>query len=337
MSQYDKRRLIEKSVNQRNYGEEYLDSRLETVWLKKGYSKNSVKEYVSHLLKELDYQKESFEAQLREIFEENKKLVNDKGRLSKQLDDSLIALSNTKFEDEKIVDLQNVIKNLHQDIAELKNDTSIAFVEKLKRQINEANEYSSLLNKQLIEEKTKNKPVPPEYPEELIEKVKFYKNENETLKEELANLLAKENSTSSYYDNIIANNAELEEKVKLLTSQLEDYNKTVSENQALNTEVLSLKEQVKNLILKTEKHDQIKKTDEQSEIELKLASTLETLNELKDKVELLQSSNDILTRHLEEQRTKNREILSLSDNKNISVEKTKSKSTYTEEELFEGI
>lgn len=97
---------------------------------------------------------------------------------------------------------------------------------------------------------------------------------------------------------------------------------SVSANFEKRIEDLNGEIQKVNNELNDEKNQRTVLLNERAELQLRLSSCLEYLNELYDKVDYLQSSNKILSKQLEEQRSKNR-LLSGLDIPPISLDAIK--------------
>lgn len=365
--------ILEENINKDNQAlneirnrsiEEYLDSKLENAWMTKGYSKSSVKEYVNHLLKEIDYQKDSFKVQIKEILDEKERLINEKNLVSKQLEDSVQSLKELENENSKIEGLYATINNLNSELDSLRNIDNSVEIEELNNQLNEYREYIDKLEKNNSESA-----VNDEVYNELLDKIEVLNNENLRLNSELERLSNVEIKTSDVFvDNSDENFIKEYESLK---SQIAEYERFKIDNQMLSAEILALSRLIKDFTqrdkdnnnkivqlnkdiddlkeehkldiqsvsanfekriedlngeiqkvnneLNDEKNQRTVLLNERSELQLRLSSCLEYLNELYDKVDYLQSSNKILSKQLEEQRSKNR-LLSGLDIPPISLD-----------------
>lgn len=365
--------ILEENINKDNQAlneirnrsiEEYLDSKLENAWMTKGYSKSSVKEYVNHLLKEIDYQKDSFKVQIKEILDEKERLINEKNLVSKQLEDSVQSLKELENENSKIEGLYATINNLNSELDSLRNIDNSVEIEELNNQLNEYREYIDKLEKNNSESA-----VNDEVYNELLDKIEVLNNENLRLNSELERLSNVEIKTSDVFvDN---NDENFIEEYESLKSQIAEYERFKIDNQMLSAEILALSRLIKDFTqrdkdnnnkivqlnkdiddlkeehkldiqsvsanfekriedlngeiqkvnneLNDEKNQRTVLLNERAELQLRLSSCLEYLNELYDKVDYLQSSNKILSKQLEEQRSKNR-LLSGLDIPPISLD-----------------
>lgn len=463
---YDKKDTFSK-IRTRSV-EDFLENKLTTVWFKKGYSKSSVKEYVNHLLKEIDYQKENFKTRVKEVIDEKERLQNEKNILSQQLNETVESLQ--KYEkDTSVLDLQTLVDDLNEELEKvnaekisvennneeltkqleqlndmlndleskngdselantvnaLKSDIEMVNSEKaalldekmmlsekleeannkislleseeakakeleeviakleeeiriikksgssddiieLKYKLDESNKVIERLNRELDDEREKIKREINNNSAELLQKINHYKEENERLTEELNTTNIKLTSlqeSSSYGNELVGKNIELQKNVDWLKSQLIEYDEIKNHNQMLVAEVLSLSRMTKELsavekesklkIINLENHlndeknkyyedlkkmttefeaerdyynklitsgkneleEEIKQKNavvrERRELQHRLSSCLEYLNELYDKVDYLKSSNNILQNQLKEQRNRNRKISGL--------------------------
>lgn len=365
--------ILEENINKDNQAlneirnrsiEEYLDSKLENAWMTKGYSKSSVKEYVNHLLKEIDYQKDSFKVQIKEILDEKERLINEKNLVSKQLEDSVQSLKELENENSKIEGLYATISNLNSELDSLRNIDNSVEIEELNNQLNEYREYIDKLEKNNSESA-----VNDEVYNELLDKIEVLNNENLRLNSELERLSNVEIKTSDVFvDN---NDENFIKEYESLKSQIAEYERFKIDNQMLSAEILALSRLIKDFTqrdkdnnnkivqlnkdiddlkeehkldiqsvsanfekriedlngeiqkvnneLNDEKNQRTVLLNERAELQLRLSSCLEYLNELYDKVDYLQSSNKILSKQLEEQRSKNR-LLSGLDIPPISLD-----------------
>lgn len=368
--------ILEENINKDNQAlneirnrsiEEYLDSKLENAWMTKGYSKSSVKEYVNHLLKEIDYQKDSFKVQIKEILDEKERLINEKNLVSKQLEDSVQSLKELENENSKIEGLYATINNLNSELDSLRNIDNSVEIEELNNQLNEYREYIDKLEKNNSESV-----VNDEVYNELLDKIEVLNNENLRLNSELERLSNVEIKTSDVFvDN---NDENFIKEYESLKSQIAEYERFKIDNQMLSAEILALSRLIKDFTqrdkdnnnkivqlnkdiddlkeehkldiqsvsanfekriedlngeiqkvnneLNDEKNQRTVLLNERAELQLRLSSCLEYLNELYDKVDYLQSSNKILSKQLEEQRSKNR-LLSGLDIPPISLDAIK--------------
>ena len=368
--------ILEENINKDNQAlneirnrsiEEYLDSKLENAWMTKGYSKSSVKEYVNHLLKEIDYQKDSFKVQIKEILDEKERLINEKNLVSKQLEDSVQSLKESENENSKIEGLYATINNLNSELDSLRNIDNSVEIEELNNQLNEYREYIDKLEKNNSESV-----VNDEVYNELLDKIEVLNNENLRLNSELERLSNVEIKTSDVFvDN---NDENFIKEYESLKSQIAEYERFKIDNQMLSAEILALSRLIKDFTqrdkdnnnkivqlnkdiddlkeehkldiqsvsanfekriedlngeiqkvnneLNDEKNQRTVLLNERAELQLRLSSCLEYLNELYDKVDYLQSSNKILSKQLEEQRSKNR-LLSGLDIPPISLDAIK--------------
>lgn len=300
--------------------EEVLESKLETVWLTQGYSKSSVKEYVTHLTKELEYQKESFKAQLKEIMDEKERLLSEKNILCKQLEDSVAALKAKQTDNSK--EYIKVIDSLKKQLEE-KNDDST--VEELQTKLKDLNSYCETLEVELFELKN----APKSEDGESFEKSNDFEvleNENKKLNEELKELSKKFAEIKKLREQETIEKDLTNTKV-IYESRSEDFNRLKKENQLLQTEIVSLTRSLQNLnarvVLQTEKYNEAvseleierrKNNDsigEKTELQVRLASYIEKFAEYQDQIEYLEKSTGILKRQLEEQRDKNRMLSGL--------------------------
>lgn len=148
---YDKKDTFSK-IRTRSV-EDFLENKLTTVWFKKGYSKSSVKEYVNHLLKEIDYQKENFKTRVKEVIDEKERLQSEKNILSQQLNETVESLQ--RFEkDDSASELQSLLEDLNAELEKIKaekitvensNEELIRKLEDANRALNEAegNDYDT--------------------------------------------------------------------------------------------------------------------------------------------------------------------------------------------------
>lgn len=301
-------------------GEEQLENKLKTVWLTEGYSKNSVKEYFDNLQKELDYQKGSFEIQLKSIIDEKERLLSEKKILSKQLEDAVANLANSSNED-KIKEYEDRIIHLEEVIEGNKNslDEYSGIINDLRSQIMEANsEIDNLRNNGSYVAEDENL--------QLIEELKQLKAENEDLKERL----------------LSSNNESKDNHLDVIKMQADNNLKLLEDNQKLTSHVSSLSDMMQELIKREKEHNQQMQeisvmydeemakyeniideykagcesmkenldllNEENTELRNKLIASKDYISEKNDKIEYLESANNILMKQLEEQREKNRKI-----------------------------
>ena len=126
-------------IRNRSGGDD-LESSLKTVWLKKGYSKSSVKDYVGHLFTEMGHQRDSFAVQLKELLEEKDRLQREKTLLSRQLEESV---------NENKTAGQNADEQLLATIEQLEKDLAIARSENRSDDLEQLNRYCAELETEL--------------------------------------------------------------------------------------------------------------------------------------------------------------------------------------------
>lgn len=303
--------------------DDFLESKLESVFLNQGYTKSSVNEYVAHLLRELDYQKESFEIQMREVLEEKEKILNERNLLAKQLEDALNA--NAQLQEKlSAQEAEPVVKNQPQT-----HNT----YDKLEEHLNNLNMYCQKMDTQFGQE-SKNVKVTEEQLRVDREELDKLRKENAELNRQLDDMVVN-------YDEVLklsqdqAKELELameKNKVTVEAPSVNDaeFQKIKNNNQILQTEIYALTKSVREVSSKvisqnTELNRLTKELEnlriennsvvqERTEMHLRLSSYIEMFNELKDEFECLEASSAVLKRQLEEQRDKNRVLTGLSSN-----------------------
>ena len=121
-------------------GSDDLEGSLKTVWLQKGYSKGSVKEYVEHLFTEMRHQRDSFAVQLKELLEEKERVQREKDLLSRQLEESVKENKEAG---------KNADAKLLAAIAQLENDLAVAKTENHSADLEQLNRYCADLEMEL--------------------------------------------------------------------------------------------------------------------------------------------------------------------------------------------
>lgn len=256
--------------------EDNLETKLETVWLTKGYSKSSVKKYVTHLLHELEYQKESFKVQLKEMREEKERLLSEKLILSKQLEESVEALNSVEVNDSG--EYIKTIDNLKMLLKEKENSN--------------VNSNSDIINSLKIENKKLNEDL-----KLLYEKYNDIKNLKNNVGNEVINKFVYETQSEDFN--------RLKNENQMLQTEIISLTRSVQE---LNARVVLQTQKCKSVSEELEK-ERISNNNsiaEKTELQVRLASYVERFTEYQDQIEYLEKSTGILKRQLEEQRNKNR-------------------------------
>ena len=330
-------------IRSRSY-EDDLDSKLEEVWLVKAYSKTSVKEYVTHLLKELDYQKDSFKLQLKDLMDEKDRLISEKNVLAKQLEDTINKkgdISNfnvneliTKIETlEKSLQIEKdknnelVLNSSNEEVVSTLIEEKEMLMQQLELITNELNDFKNNAEKQ---ETTIDVEALNIENEKLIDEFESVYNENSELNAKLSVL---EQDKTDLISEIKKISTEYDELKKII-SQTEDVTAIKEENTMLQTELLSLSRAIQNLSVKTSnqtnkinelsvelENERVKNSEvinERAQLQIRLTAYLEHISEFKDKIEYLQASNTVLLKQLEEQRQKNRVLTGMDLNADLS-------------------
>ena len=242
---YDKKDTFNK-IRSRSV-EDFLENKLSTVWLKKGYSKSSVKEYVNHLLREIDYQKENFKVRVKEVLDEKERLLNEKNLLSKQLSEAVESLDKFEKSDDKTAELNQLIEELNIKLEKVTTERNLleSDNEKLNYKLSSVENKSSDDN--TIQEKDELLNLIDSLTEEL-EKINKEKedliNEKELLSEKLLNT----NKELTSITNEEEKTKELESIISTLEAELDSFR-----NNSSTTELSTLQQKLEEANNKIEK------------------------------------------------------------------------------------
>ena len=205
--------------------EELLDENLTEVWLKKGYSRESVLEYIDSLLGDFKYQKAALSATIRDLSEQKKTLALEKEVLSKQLAESRSQENAYK------VEAEDRLSNLKSKIFELKEEN-----QSLRARIDESKQIGSQLtsqNKELMSSENN-----------LQQEIVKLKKTNKDLEDELAKL---EDQTANEVS-FGSENARLEDELMRLTK---DYNSCSADRDDLIEQLEIASRQIEELVNST--------------------------------------------------------------------------------------
>ncbi|MDO4701572.1 MAG: hypothetical protein Q4A47_03010 [Erysipelotrichaceae bacterium] len=93
--------------------DENLDKKLKTVWFSRGYSRASVKEYISHLQAEMELLQDNYKDHVKEIMDEKERLAQEKTLLMKQLEESQTPIVTNE---EKVRELESQIAQMKAEL-----------------------------------------------------------------------------------------------------------------------------------------------------------------------------------------------------------------------------
>ena len=306
--------------NQNRSSIAYLDSQLESVYFNQGYSKQTVKNFVAELLKELEFQKDSFELQTKDLFNDKNRLEEENKALEEKLKKALELDpdTNQKEVEELTGKVDELQKNLEEANKRCKSYESL--LTKAKEKMNQDGQGDDQqIEKYRLENEALQKEL-EEYKkqmggsEKLLEDVEKLQKENHKLskdlkevnelKEKMVQELEEAKNEASHsrsaeaYEHLQKTNKLLETEIFSLSKSIEELtDKTVKQNKQLND--------------MTSEMDQIREENNQAinartEMHLRLSSYAELFNEMKDELEYNKSNIDVLKRQLEDQREKNR-------------------------------
>lgn len=238
-----------------------LDGVLKTTF--RGYTKQSVQEYLSIIHKQQQKTKETFSKNLQTLFEEKEKLRKNnetlKARLSKlsseydNLSNSLknIVLDDSEYSAQSVVELKNKIVSLEEQIkvTNRENYSLERKTEKLNNEINDLKTKLKLSNQEYEAQK------------EMLKAEKLELKKQRDIVADISNMLEEEKNEVKYLKGTISDGkfAELNSKIGEISAQLSEQtdvnNRLNKENSlkektidSLNDEISLLKEKTNNLM-----------------------------------------------------------------------------------------